>query len=74
MLQNAMISVRETPFHTEYRITMLDADLNDLLPSDKIISPSPGTFFFANTLIKDYSEVMKDIIRAIASHIHSVQY
>ena len=74
VLQNAMISVRETPFHTEYRITMLDDSLADLLPSDKIISPAPGTFFFANTLIKDYSEVMKNIIRAISSHIHSVQY
>ena len=74
ILQNAMVSVRETPFHKEYRITMLDDNIADLLPSDKIISPAPGTFFFANTLLKDYSELMKDIIRAISMHIHSIQY
>ena len=73
-LQNAMIAVRETPFHTEYKLTMLDDNLMDLLPSDKIISPAPGSFFFANTLIKDYTDLMKDIINAISNHIHSVQY
>lgn len=69
-----MIAVRETPFHTEYKITMLDHNVMDMLPADKIISPAPGTFFFANTLIKDYSALMKEIIQAISRHIHSVQY
>lgn len=69
-----MLAVRETPFHVEYKITMMDSDLMDLLPSDKIISPAPGTFFFANTLIKDYTDLMKTIIEAVSNHIHSVQY
>ena len=74
VLQNALVSVRETPFHIEYRVTMMDSNLAPLLPSDKIISPAPGTFFFANTVLKDYSELMKDIITAISRHIHSIQY
>lgn len=69
-----MICVRETPFHVEYKLTSIDADLMNHLPSDKIISTAPGTFFFANILIKDYNDLMKDIIKAVSNHIHSVQY
>jgi hypothetical protein len=73
-LQNAMVYVRETPLHTEYKLTTLDIDLMDLLPSNKIVSPTPDTFYFANSLIKDYTALMKEIIYAISQHIHSVQY
>jgi hypothetical protein len=73
-LQNAMISVRQTPFHTEYRITMVDGDLLNELPADKIISTTQGHFVFANTLIQNYTQLMKEIIKAISGHIHSLQY
>ena len=74
LLQNAMVSVRETPFHTEYKITSLDDDLAQLLPSDTIVSTAPGHFIFPNVLLKNYNDLMKDIIKAISVHIHSLQY
>jgi hypothetical protein len=73
-LQNAMVSVRETAFYTEYQITMLDDFLKSQLPSDKIISTAQGHFAFANVLLQNYTGLMKEIIAAISGHIHSLQH
>ena len=71
---NAMVSVRKTPFHTEYKLSSPDIEIVDLLPSDKIISPTPDIFLFANVPPSNYTKLMNEIINAIAQHIHSVQY
>ncbi len=78
-LHNALISVRETPFHTEYKISMPDGlPNNDLLtselPSDKVISTAQGHFVFANVLLQNYTGLMKEIITAISGHVHSLQH
>lgn len=74
ILQNAMITVRETPFHSEYKISMLDNDLMLQLLSDKIISTSKSNFAFANVLVQNYNDLMREIIKAISLHVHSLQH
>jgi hypothetical protein len=72
-LHNAMVFVKETPFFTEYKLNMLEFDLLKLLPSDRIISSTPDHFSFSNSATTEYSDLMKEIIKAISEHIHSVQ-
>jgi hypothetical protein len=69
----ALITVRKTPFHTEYKITLQANDLDHLLLSDKIVSPQPGTFVFANVPVQEYNELMKQILIAVADHTHLLQ-
>ncbi len=73
-LHNAMISVRETPFHTEYKIAMPDDLLKSELSSDKVVSTAQGHFVFANVLLQNYSGLMKEIIKAISGHVLSLQH
>jgi hypothetical protein len=73
-VHHAMISVRETSFHKEYKISLQDEDLAELLLSDKIISAEPGMFVFSNVSTKEYNKLMKEILSAVAHHIHSLQY
>jgi len=74
LLHNAMISVRETPFFTEYKVSLLNDAFKNELSSDKIISTAQGHFAFANVLLQNYSGLMKEIIKAISYHIHSLQH
>ncbi|MCU7550367.1 hypothetical protein OCK74_14695 [Chitinophagaceae bacterium LB-8] len=69
---HAMVFVKETPFFTEYQLNMLEFDLLKLLPSDKIISSTPDHFTFSNSVDFENSDLMKEIIKAISEHIHSV--
>jgi hypothetical protein len=69
---HAMVFVKETPFFTEYKLNMLEYDLLKLLPSDKVISSTTDHFTFWNYDGQEYSDLMKEIIRAISEHIHSV--
>lgn len=72
-LHNAMVFVKETPFFIEYKLNMLDVHLLNLLPSNKIISSSPGQFTFTDAYGFENHDLMNEIIRAISEHIHSVQ-
>lgn len=74
VVHHAMITVRDTPFHKEYKISLQEEKLHDLLPTDKIISAEPGNFIFPNTFPGDYNDLMKQILAAVADHIHSVQH
>jgi hypothetical protein len=69
---HAMVAVRETPFFTEYKISLQSDELSDLLLSNKIVSPGPGIFVFANTSVQEYNDVMKQILVAVTDHIHSI--
>jgi hypothetical protein len=71
-LHNAIVFVKETPFYVEYNLNMLDINLLKLLPSDKIISSTQDHFKFANSHDEEDSVLMKEIIKAISEHIHSV--
>jgi hypothetical protein len=65
-----MIAVRKTAFYTEYKIALQSPELREFLLSDKIISPQPGVFLFANVSEGEYNEPMKQILAAVAGHVH----
>lgn len=73
-VHHGMVTVRETPFHKEYKVSLQEEKLSDLLTSDKIISSEPGNFIFANTSPQDYNELMKQILAAVAGHVHFLQH
>ncbi len=67
---NAIISVQKTPFYTEYHINMADERINDLLPTNKIVSTSPGHYAFSGISSTSHSPLMDEIITAVANHMH----
>ena len=69
--EHAMIAVRTTAFYTEYKIALQSPELTELLLSDKIISVQPGVFLYANVSEEEYNEMMKQILGAVAGHVHS---
>ena len=70
----AMIAVRQTAFHTEYKISLQSVELQQCLLSDKIVSPGPGIFIFANTSVQDYNALMKQVLTAVTDHIQFVRH
>ena len=68
-----MVAVRQTAFHTEYKISLQSVELQEFLLSDKIVSPGPDIFVFANTSVQDYNELMKQVLAAVTDHIHLVR-
>jgi hypothetical protein len=69
VMHNAIVSVRTTPFFTEYILGNLDADLSILLPGNKIISPVTGQLFFQNIASYHSEKLMSEIIKSIRSHL-----
>lgn len=70
---NAMVAVRTTPFFTEYSINIFDEFLAALLPNNKLLSASENSFVFSDSTSENNPQLMDDIIRAIAEHVHSMQ-
>ena len=68
---SAMVTVRDTPFFTEYSINMLDDELLQQLPGNKIISNSPSHLAFMNTQAKEVSPLMECILLAVANHLQT---
>ena len=73
MMYNAVVSVRSTPFHTEYTLNNFDDELLELLPGNKILSKSPGHFIFQNASSENSSTLMNSIIKAVSEHMHTTQ-
>jgi hypothetical protein len=73
MMYNAVVSVRSTPFHTEYTLNNFDDELLELLPGNKILSKSPGHFIFQNTAPENSSDLMSAIIKAVSEHLHATE-
>jgi hypothetical protein len=71
MVHTAMVSVRNTPFFTEYNISMLSEDLMQQLPIHKIVSTTPNQLTFMNTPVKDHSVLMDSILTAVAHHVQT---
>lgn len=67
-IQNAIVSVRNTPFFTEYTLNNIDDELLKILPGNKIISTAPGHFIFQNSDSVNSSGLMEEIIRAVSEH------
>ena len=66
-MHTAIVSVRITPFFTEYTLNF-DEELMQLLPGNKIISTAPGHFIFQHVTSQDLTPLMKEIIRAVSQH------
>jgi hypothetical protein len=72
-LQNAMVSVRYTPFYTEYTLNNFNEELLPFLPGNKIISKAPDHFIFPNTSDQNSGTLMDAIIRAVSEHLHATE-
>ncbi len=68
---NAVVSVRPTPFHTEYILNNFNDELLSLLPGNRILSRGPEHFVFSNAAGEGSRELMDAIIRAVAEHMHT---
>ncbi len=71
MMHNAVVSVRTTPFFTEYTLNNFNEQLQELLPGNKILSQSPGHFVFPNASSRNSVTLMDAIIRAVSEHMHA---
>ncbi|MGZ8545433.1 MAG: hypothetical protein ACXWV0_09065 [Flavisolibacter sp.] len=69
---NAMVSVRTTPFFTEYTLNAGD-ELMQLLPGNKIASKGPGHYVFLNTETIGKTKLMEIIIQAMSRHLHATE-
>ena len=73
MTHNAMVAVRTTPFFTEYTISIFDDLLSSLLPNNKVVSTSENSFTFSDSTDTNDAQLMKDVLKAIAEHVHHMQ-
>jgi hypothetical protein len=67
---HAFVSVRHTPFYTEYILSSFDEELMPLLPGNRIISMHDDHFVFQNAG-NNNNNLMNTIIRAVAEHVHA---
>ncbi|MFL5788952.1 MAG: hypothetical protein ACJ748_12915 [Flavisolibacter sp.] len=72
-MYNAIVSVRTTPFFTEYTLTNYNESLDQHLPSNKIISKSPEHFMFQNVTTESSEALMKAIINAVSEHLQMMK-
>ncbi|MFL5740777.1 MAG: hypothetical protein ACJ75B_11205 [Flavisolibacter sp.] len=73
VMYNAVVSVRSTPFFTEYTLNNFDTELMRFLPGDKIISKSPGHFIFLYVTSDNSTDLMNSIIKAVSEHLHATE-
>lgn len=72
IVYSAVVSVRSTPFYTEYTLKNFQEDLLEFLPGTKILSQGTGHFVFENASDKNSAPLMNAIIKAIAGHIQPI--
>ncbi len=70
VVRNAIVTERSAPFYIEYHLT-LEPDLLLQLPGNKIIVTTPGYFSFPQVPAHENNVLMKEIIKAIASHLQT---
>lgn len=70
---HAIVSVKKNPFFTEYEVNLMDNELSDGLPSNKIISSAAGQYSFLNVSTDAYTPLMQDILTAIATHVQALE-
>ena len=71
ILHSAIVSVRSTPFFTEYTLGNLDEGLQSLLPDTRLFSQTPDHLFFQNMTTEHSVLLMNEIIKTIVRHLHS---
>jgi len=67
-----MVSVRTTPFFTEYTVAMLDEAIEMQLPNNKIISTSKDSFVFSDSTQENAPALMRQILQAVMGHVQTV--
>lgn len=73
MQYNAIVSVRTTPFFTEYTLNNINDNLLNYLPGNKIISKGNNHFTFQNVSNENSFELMDAIIKAVSEHLHATE-
>ena len=72
MNYNAIVSVRSTPFFTEYTLNNFNEELLELLPGNKIVSRSPDQYVFQDASSENSTALMDAIIKAVSEHMQNV--
>lgn len=67
----AMVTVRITPFFTEYSL-MMDTIISEQLPGHIIISTPSNALIFANATFDETTPLMLTILNAVRSHIQTL--
>ena len=70
---NAIVSVRKTPFFTEYTLNNFNEELMEKLPGNKIISKGREHFIFQYTTPQHSEKLMSAIITAVAEHMQTMK-
>ncbi|MBD0332670.1 MAG: hypothetical protein ICV66_08440 [Chitinophagaceae bacterium] len=73
MPHNAMISVQTTPSYKEFHISMMDEDLAELLPQNKIISIEPDHYVFKHPCIDNKKDLMEILLDTVSKHMQTIQ-
>lgn len=73
VVYHATVSVRTTPFFTEYTLNNINEALLDFLPGNKIISKTHDHFVFPNATDDSSPVLMDAIIKAVAEHLHATE-
>jgi len=73
IMYNAVVSVRSTPFFTEYTLNNFNEELRELLPGNKILSQYAGHYFFQNASPQNSTALMNAIIKAVSEHMHATE-
>jgi hypothetical protein len=72
-LCHAMVTVRSTPFFTEYSVQISDEDVAAQLPNNKIVSSLKDSYVFSDSTSRNSAALMDELIHAIAGHIRTLQ-
>lgn len=71
-LCHAMVTVRDTPFYTEYSVQISDEEVAAQLPNNKIVSSYQDNYIFSDSTSQNSSALMEELIHAIAGHIRTL--
>ncbi|GAA4340048.1 hypothetical protein [Flaviaesturariibacter amylovorans] len=69
---SALVTVRQTPFATEYNLSMLSDELLEALPGNRILSSHPGQFAFLDTNGGKPTHLMQKLLQSIAEHVSTL--
>jgi hypothetical protein len=73
LVYNAVVSVRSTPFFTEYILNNITDELLESLPGNKIIAKGGNELKFPNATAENSTQLMDAIIRAVSEHLHTTK-
>jgi hypothetical protein len=68
---SAIVSVRQTPFFTEYTLNNFDETLLEQLPGNRIIARSNESIIFQNAPLEKSTPLMSEILRALSNHLQA---